>query len=208
MKEKYLIITAHPDDAEIAAGGTLAKLAKNGCKVKNLIVSIPTEVEIRKIEAKKSSNILGIEHEFLDVDHPCTVEDISLFQLTTKIDEKISEFQPDVIITHWDNDSHQDHRILSNVVQTCLRKYNCDLYLFEQINQGNIIKSNQFTPNIYVDISDFMNLKLDSIKEHKSQMTGYMTHYLEDVLKLGLWRGHQSKTTYAECFRLVIKSEL
>ncbi|RPE06721.1 PIG-L deacetylase family protein [Paenibacillus polymyxa] len=206
--KRILIFTAHPDDAEISMGGTIMKLINKGCIIKNIIVSIPNNVDIRIQETKLSSEFMKIEYEFFDTNFPCGVEDISKYELVNKFDNYIEEFKPDAIFTHWEKDSHQDHRILSDVVKSCFRKFKCDFYYFEQTNQSNIIKSNEFTPNIYVDITDYLENKIKALSMHKSQLKGYMAHYLDDLIKLAEWRGHQINTKYAETFKLVNKQEI
>ncbi|GGG18970.1 PIG-L deacetylase family protein [Paenibacillus aceti] len=206
--KRVLILTAHPDDAEIAMGGTILKLVDKGCIIKNIIVSIPNNVDIRKIETKMSSEFMGIDYEFFDTNFPCGVEQISKYELVSKLDGYIAVFNPDAIFTHWNKDSHQDHRILSESVISCFRKHKFDLYYFEQTNQSNFIKSNEFTPNVYVDITDYLENKVKAFSMHQSQLKGYMAHYLQDLIKLAEWRGYQMNAKYAETFQLVNKKEI
>lgn len=46
--EKILLVTAHPDDAEISMGGTIRKLLNQGHYIINIIFSIPSNIEVRK----------------------------------------------------------------------------------------------------------------------------------------------------------------
>ncbi|MDQ0173378.1 PIG-L deacetylase family protein [Paenibacillus tundrae] len=207
IKKRNLIITAHPDDAEITMGGTIKKMTTLGHEVKNLIICLPSEPEIRIDEAKKSAKLLGMDVEFLEKNKTSIAEDHTLFYLITKLDRVIEEYQPDSIYTHFIKDSHQDHRIVAQAVLTCFRKHKCDLLSFEQINQNNLITSNQFIPNLYVDISEYFQEKIKSLEIHKSQMVGHMTHYLIDVEKLAEWRGHQSGNRYAESFLIIHKKD-
>ncbi|WHX50777.1 PIG-L deacetylase family protein [Paenibacillus woosongensis] len=207
--KKYLIVTAHPDDAEITMGGTIKKLTSEGHKVMTIIASIPTNnVEVRKSEAIRSADYLDMEVKFLDTSYPCTVEDYTMIGLITQLDKIIEDFQPDAIFTHSIDDSHQDHRIISQAVQACFRKYMCDVYNFEQTNQSNLINSNRFIPDLYIDISEHFESKLNALRMHASQLAGYMVHYVSDIKKLAEWRGYQYGTKYAETFKTVFKKEL
>lgn len=207
IMKNILLFTSHPDDAEIAMGGTIMKFVDQGFRVKNIIASIPFLVDIRKKETELSSAYMNIEYEFL-AENPFGVEGTSIYQLVEKFDKFIEEYQPDMIFTHYDQDSHQDHRLVSKAVQVCLRKFKCDLYFIEQTNQSNLLKSNNFVPNTYVDISDYLEKKMEAFKFHQSQLKGYMKHYLDDIKMLAQWRGYQINTTYAESFKLLLKREI
>ncbi len=207
-ENKILIISAHPDDAELAMGGTISKFIEKGYKVKNLIVSIPNKPSIRKEEAQLSAKLLKMETEFLFDDYPKGVEHYSSYELITALEPKILEFNPKIIFTHWDEDSHQDHRILSLAVQSCLRLKKCSLYFFEQINQQNVFISGKFSPNTYIDITSYIDVKVESIKVHNSQIGPENSRYLNDVINLNKWRGHQMDTEYAESFKLVFQNNL
>lgn len=206
--KKCLLFMAHPDDAEIAMGGTIAKLVHQGNLVKNVIVSIPDYVDVRKQEVELASRLLNVEYAFCDNPVPCQVEEIAFSALVRTFDRLVEEFGPDIVFTHWDSDSHQDHKIVSQATQIVSRKHAFDLYFVEQINQRNVVRSNKFAPNTYVDISQFLDKKLDAIKCYASQLTGYMNHYLGDAAVLAQWRGHQINTRYAEAFEQVIRREI
>ncbi|RAZ73463.1 PIG-L deacetylase family protein [Planococcus halotolerans] len=198
-----LIITAHPDDAEIGMGGTALKNVKSGNRVINIISCLPHPGNIRRKEAIESANLLGIECVFLDENMNEAVEHYEYIELVTLFDNLIEKYKPDIIYTHWDEDSHQDHRIISNSVQSCLRKNLFSLYFFEQINQKNPLKGSAFTPNVFVDITDYYYYKYNAFLLHKSQNSGNTAHYAKDMEKLASWRGNQIGVEKAEAFKLV-----
>ena len=59
--QTVLAIGAHPDDLELAIGGTLARLARNGARVVMAVVSVPADFETRRSEAARAAEILGCE---------------------------------------------------------------------------------------------------------------------------------------------------
>jgi len=63
-----IVFGAHPDDAEIGAGGIISKLIKNGSKVLLVIATIPNNKEVRTQEAQNASDILGCELNILNLD--------------------------------------------------------------------------------------------------------------------------------------------
>src|SRR5687767_10518587 len=81
-----LAIGAHPDDIELAIGGTLARLAGNGARVVMAVVSIPAEFDTRRDEALRAAQILGCELRFL-LDQGCArIDDVKNYQLVGMLD--------------------------------------------------------------------------------------------------------------------------
>lgn len=208
MMKKILLVTAHPDDAEISMGGTIRKLLNQGHYIINIIFSIPSNIKVRKQEAMESSKNFGYEVQFSKYSEGKNVEDIPMHILIKELDEIIEKINPDEVYTHWMNDSHQDHQKLSKVVRSCFRKKQFTLYEFEQINQNNNIAANQFHPNIYSDITEFMEDKKRMITLFQSQLSGYMGHYLVNAEHIGSWRGSQVNCKYAETFLLIFSIEV
>lgn len=206
--KKILLVTAHSDDAEISMGGTIRKLLSQGHQIINLIFSIPSNVKVRKEEAVAAALNFGYEVQFSQHCEGSNVEDIPYHHLIKELDCIIEKVNPDEVYTHWMHDSHQDHRKLSNVVRSSFRKKQFTLYEFEQINQQNNIAANQFHPNVYSDITEFMNDKIRMISFFESQLMGYTNHYLENTEHMANWRGSQVNCQYAETFLLVFSKEL
>ena len=152
---KVLFLGAHPDDIEIGCGGTIIDLLKhyNNAEIYWVVFS---GNEIRKKEAIKSANAFlkdiekktVIQKSFKENHFPYNGEKIRQVFSTVK-----SKFNPDVIFTHYRNDFHQDHRIISELTLNTFRdniileyeipKYDGDLskpQIFSPINK-NILKS-------------------------------------------------------------------
>src|SRR2546426_12737828 len=100
-------------------GGTIARYAKEGHEVLMAVCMVPNHVKRRNGEIGRASEILGAKSKVLklNLDHKI---------LTRKIvgifDEVIGNFNPDVIYTHWNHDSYQDHRIISEAVFATARR--------------------------------------------------------------------------------------
>ena len=60
-------------------------------------------------------------------------------RLIKEIDEIIKDASPDVVYTHWNHDSHQDHFVVSNATIAATRRNICSLYMYEQIIPGGIV---------------------------------------------------------------------
>lgn len=160
-KDRILIVLAHPDDAEICFGGTIARLRRDGKNVRTVIATngnkgmhegnYSTE-EFRKIRLdsqKKAGLKLGLkEEEIFNLDIPDGEVEASIENIE-KVVYHLREFQPQIIITHnpfelindfdkeirWIN--HRDHRKLAELVFDATYPYCRDNgYFPQQIEDG------------------------------------------------------------------------
>lgn len=182
MKLDILVIAAHPDDAELACSGTIASQIAKGYKVGILDLTkgemgTRGTPELRMQESEESSRILGISVRenigFKDIffkdDDPHRLEIIKI----------IRKYQPEIVLANAVSDRHPDHgkggAVASNACfMSGLRKIETTLdgivqdpwrpkYVYHYI-QNNYIK-----PDFVVDITDFWETKIESIKAFKSQ---------------------------------------
>jgi LmbE family N-acetylglucosaminyl deacetylase len=196
---KIVAFGAHPDDIEIGASGTLAKHAINKDKVLMVVVTIPRHRKERIKESKESAKILNAELMILDLD-PYKLEFNR--QLVEKFDEIIKNISPDIIFTHWNHDSHQDHYTVSKATIAAARENNCSLYMYEQIIPGGIVPYS-FRAQYFVDISNFITTKMESIAAYKSETKKHGNWWLEGIKGRAITRGYQIHTLYAEAFEVV-----
>lgn len=210
---KIIAIGAHGDDIELACGGTLAEAVKLGHQVSMILVtgggsSDHNNVKIRdqkeaQKEAYAAAEILGVSDlhilGYKDTEVPYSVD------LISKIDSIISEFNPDIIFTHFVFDTHQDHIRTAHSTISAARRQNTIL-LYEPINpsgQGYM----PFRPQFYMDITSAIDLKIDSLKAHKSQYEKYTDKWIDAVVARAKFRGFEMGVDYAECFE-VVRAEL
>ena len=108
----------------------------------------------------------------------------------------MSMIKPDIVVTHYPNDSHQDHRNISAIVKSAARR-NCNLVYFDSYS------SIGFEANLYVDISEFADGKVNLLKHFKSQITKYADRNIDFVRKALLTNevnGYESECPFAEGF--------
>ena len=180
-----LVIGAHPDDAELCVGGTIAKLTKEGRTV--VLVDCTRgekgtrgNPEIREIEAQNAAKLLGvalrINLEMKDgfIEHN--------YENLYKIVSVIRRFRPKIILTHPWFERHPDHEAVHKLFRDALFK--SGLKKFETEFEGKIQEvyrtrriycynqAYQFPklPDFFVDISDVHDLKIDAIKAFSSQV--------------------------------------
>jgi len=214
-----LAIGCHPDDVEIACSGTLAKCVKRGDKVTVCHVANgnmgheiikPDELrEMRANEAKKAGSLAGIEVVTLDIGdllpNGCDIGQ------RDKVAELIIKVQPDFIITHGPDDYMPDHREVSKLVfdasfvasvpQYCNGTKAAVTPIYYMDNLAGM----GFLPTEYVDITDELELKLEMLECHESQLKWMRDHdgidFAEFVRTCSRFRGLQCGVQYAEGFR-------
>lgn len=180
-----LVIDAHPDDAEISCGGTIAKLTSAG---KTVAVVDCTRGEmgtrgnpdLRLHEAMNASKILKLSHRINLGMMDGFIEESpdSLYQIITYI----RQFRPKMIMTHPAFDRHPDHEAVNSLVRNALFKSGLTKIHTELDGIGQevyrtrklfcFMGSYQFErkPDFYVDISDFNDAKMKAIEAFSSQV--------------------------------------
>ena len=197
QKATILAIGAHPDDIEFGCGGTIIKYTERGHR---LFLNIMTEgglgakTDIRLEEQEASKAILGAEDIFWggykDTHLVVNVE------LIGKIEKVIKKVKPDFIFCNFPDDTHQDHRHLSQAVMSATR-YIRNVLFYEGPTTQN------FKPHVFVDIADTLDKKIQALKAHNSQV---MKTNIEDLSIVEVarssanFRGIQGRVKFAEAF--------
>jgi LmbE family N-acetylglucosaminyl deacetylase len=202
-KLKILITGAHPDDPETGCGGSILKFTEQGHDVVALYLtrgeagipgtSYKKAAKIRTDEAKKACDILHAKPVFagqvdgnteITKEHYKTVKDL------------IKKEDPDLVFTHWPIDSHRDHRITSTLVYDAWlelgRKF--DLLYYEVLTGE---QSQNFNPDLYIDISSVEKKKEKACLCHQSQNPEEVYAYHK---KMSSFRGLEFNCTHAEAF--------
>ena len=182
MKLDILAIGAHPDDVELGCGATIAKEISLGKKVGILDLTkgelgTRGSVEIREKEAFKAAKILGVSiRENLGFADGFFVNDKE-HQL--KIIEIIRQYQPDIVLCNAKEDRHIDHSKGSQLVSDAC--FLSGLRKVETENNGvrqnawrpkhvyHYIQWKNSEPDFVVDVSGFINAKLEAVKAYSSQ---------------------------------------
>lgn len=211
-KQNILCIGAHPDDIELAMGGTCLKLRSEGHRVKilDLTNGEPTpdgSVEKRLAEAQKAAELLDCERETLPLPNRYLEANLENRRLLA---EKIRLFQPDMMFTHYGEDNHPDHMAAFQLVKEArfhakLSKtdmagepwYCQRLFCFYPYHQKLVMP-----PDFCVDISPVFEKKKELMKCFQSQFGRLGLEYMENVLDQynGFW-GQMSYVRHAEPFK-------
>ncbi len=226
--ERALIVTAHPDDAEFLAGGTIAKICDMGLSVTLCVATSgdkgtrdaslrPQELAaIREAEQRAAAKVLGLARcifwgmpdGFLKETH----------ELRGQVVRLIRELRPDLMIT-WDGHrpgfNHIDHRVIGRAVRDALYPAAHDpLYYPEHAGDGlgphrsaELLLAGAHDPDYHVDISAYLERKVDAVLCHTSQIDGrsrdeLLKRYRGDAKSRRETR-HRTGYDFAESFRRI-----
>lgn len=195
---RVLAFGAHPDDLEVGAGGLLARLSDQGAIVTMAIVSIPSQAEQRKAEARAAADLIEADLFVIYEDKPCRVEDIPMHELVRRFDQIVGDVRPDLVITHSANDLHWDHGLVNRATVSALRRTPCDLLAF--LSSPEMNAQSRSLGNCFADISGYVEAKLDAIACHKSQLPKLD---LESSRDLARAMGRISGYEYAEAYEVL-----
>ena len=195
---RFLCLGAHCDDIEIGCGGTLLTLVGSRRKIEVLWV-VFTSDPIRKKEALISAEafLKGISssvaiHDFRDGFLPYFGG-----ELKECFERLKGEFQPDVILTHYRHDLHQDHRLISELTWNTFRSH---LILEYEIPKYD---GDFGSPNLFVPLDESVcSRKINTILSAYQSQNGkhwFRSELFSSILRL---RGMEAnaRTGYAEGF--------
>jgi len=190
---RLLIIGAHPDDADYAAGGTAALYAAGGNVVRMVSLTNgdaghhaqpgPKLALRRRAEAAAAGAVIGAAYDLFDIHDG---ELLPTLENRAKVIHLIRSFEPDIIFTHRPNDYHPDHRYTSQLVQDAaymitvpavvpgtqhLMKNPVIMYLPDEFQ-----KPYPFQPTVAVDVGPVLNTIVDMLHCHESQFYEWLPY--------------------------------
>ncbi|MDI5963969.1 PIG-L deacetylase family protein [Streptomyces sp. SL13] len=205
---RVLAVVAHPDDAEIAAGGTLAVLADAGAEVMTLVLAMPEAppgAHERRAAAEQAAEVLGCTLRWAADGVHRQVSELGEVRAVALIDEVVGEFAPSLVITHWDGDSHADHVVTARAVQAAGRNARYDLY---QFRPGEIRTPAfaRFRPTAFVDIGAVADRKSAALAPYAKSRPGFRPLDLDAIERVDAMHGAMAGCERAEGFAVARQS--
>ena len=197
--DRVMVVMAHPDDAEFAAGGTIAKLVRDGREVSYVVVTNGNKgsgdravtperlARIREEEQRAAARTLGVARvEFLGYEDG-EVEDTRALRL--EVTRRIRRWRPDLIIAQSPERAytnffawHRDHRITGGIVLDCVYPLVRDHMAFPEllpdlephkVREVHLVQWEQ--PRLVVDVTATIDAKLAAVACHASQVGDWKT---------------------------------
>lgn len=213
-----LVIAPHHDDEVLGCGGTIAKF----CKEKNNVyVAILTKgcsplyadekVEEVRMHTLKSHRYLGIK-DTLFCDFPAAKLDmVHHADVNKKLSDLVIQLNPDMMFIPFSSDIHLDHQcvFLSSLVAARPNRpvYPKKIYAYETLSETNWnapYLTSAFHPNAFIDISDYLKMKLIAFSMHREQAKEFPhERSLKTIEALATLRGSTVHRTAAEAFVII-----
>lgn len=215
---KVLVVSPHPDDETLGAGGTIMRLISEGHKVYwlNMTCIKPNQkcfskemIEKREIQLKEISEYYFFS-KIYHLNLPTTeLDNCNANDVIGRITEIMHEVRPQLLILPDYNDAHSDHKKTFEWCYVCSKNFRFPF--IKQIMTMEILSETDFgrpeapfTPNYFVDISDFMEKKIKAMQIYDTELGNPpFPRSLENIKALATTRGATAGVRYAEAFRLV-----
>ncbi len=214
---KIMVVSPHPDDETLGAAGTLLRYKAEGNQIYWLNITNIEKSDNWNNEfiEKRKRQIEAVCHfyqfaGFYDLGfEPTTLESIDKSCIIKKISECFQKVQPEWIIIPDGNDAHSDHKMVYECCLVCSKVFRYPY--IKRITSMEIISEtdfgrpeNPFIPNLYIDISDYMDKKIEILKIYDSEMGEKpFPRNMDAVRALGTLRGGIMGSIYAEAFKLI-----
>lgn len=215
MNKVVLVVAAHSDDEALGCSGTMAKHIGAGDKVHVLFMTNGVDARgegeetnnERENSALEAMNILRVT-SMQNLDFPDNrMDTVALLDVTKAIEEKIAELHPEIVYTHHLGDLNIDHQITHKAVMTACRPTPnfCvkEIYAFEVLSSTEWQTPNNmpFIPNMFVDISPYINLKKSVLEAYGQEMREQPhSRSIANVLRKSAVNGNLIGCAYAEAF--------
>lgn len=214
---KIAVISPHPDDETLGAGGFLLKHRKEGNQIYWINMTDVNEnqgwdssfIKYRKRQIEQICEFYKFD-KFYNLKYPpCTLENVNKHELLSGYGKCIQEIQPDCIVLPNPQDAHSDHLITYEVGMSCSKifryPYIKKILTMEILSETDFSKNAEaFAPNYFVDISEYIEDKIAALKIYDTELgKAPFPRNIEAVRALALLRGGMSGSHYAEAFKII-----
>lgn len=214
MKDKILVIAPHTDDEVLGVGGTMARLAAEGAEVCVAIVTqgySAEEIESDRQEALAAHQLLGVKQTIFLPLPAANLDTVPHRDINRHLNEVIQNIQPEVLYIPFTGDLHVDHQkvFLSALVAARPNRPGAPraIYAYETLSETNWnapYLAPNFVPNVFVDISSYLETKIQAMQRYASQIKPFPNERSEESLRaLATLRGSTVRCFAAEAFVLV-----
>lgn len=217
--KNVIVISAHPDDELLGAGGTLLKHKKCGDNLAWVIITGVDEtngftkerVRTRELEISQVADGIGFSKVY-KLNYPTMGLNPEIVnEMIPKISIIFTEFEPEVVYVMNRSDAHSDHRYTFDAVAACTKSFRYPfikkVLMYECISETEFapqLPEKVFIPNYFVDVSDFQSDKIKLMQIYKSELSAHpFPRSVTNINALATFRGATVGVNFAEAFQIV-----
>lgn len=212
-----LVISPHPDDETLGAGGTLLKLKELGHKLYWFnVTNMKTEygykqerVDERNAEIEAVKDAYSFDGFWNLELEPARVDKYDMGDLVSQFKVVFDEIKPELLLVPYRYDVHSDHRVIFDAVYSCTKSFRAP-YLKTVLSMEILSETDQaqqesgFVPNVFINIDGYVEKKIEIMKIYKSEMDVAPFPRNENAIKgLAAYRGAAGYYNNCEAFYLV-----
>lgn len=214
-----LVIAPHPDDETLGCGGTLLRHKNDGDDIHWLIVTeITTErgftqqrIDKRAEEINQAADLYGFASVSKLGFPTARLDTVPVEKMVQKIGETIHSIRPDIVYLPYPGDIHSDHKFVFDSGMSCTKWFRYPfikrILVYETLSETELginPSNTKFSPNVYVDITDFLDRKIGIMKVFQSEIGEFPFPRSDQAIRaLSAYRGASSGFQFAEGFMLI-----
>ncbi len=210
-----MIVAPHPDDETLGAGGYILKQKQLGNQVFILNMTHMKEdygysterIRMRDEEIKKMITAYALDGFYNLNLRPAGLDNYSESEIIVEISQIIKKIKPSIIVLPYRFDVHSDHRVTFDLCYSCTKTFRYPYIkkiLMMEVLSETEYAINVFQPNYFVDISDYIEKKIEILKIFKSEIKERPFPRSEEVVKANsMLRGTMAGVCHAEAFVLL-----
>lgn len=218
---KILIVATHPDDETLGAGGYMLRAKAEGKEVHVLNITDMTadygyseekiQERTKEIETMiKAYDLNGYYNLRLQ---PANLDTYSSSELIDRVSKVFKEVEPNIVILPYHKDVHSDHRVIFDICYSCTKSFRYPfikkILMMETPSETDFAFFEEaFKPNYFVDITDYIDKKVEIAKIFKSEIGEHPFPRSEkNIRAYGTIRGVVAGVEAAEAFVLLKEIE-
>lgn len=216
MNKIVLVVAAHTDDEALGCGGTMARHVAEGDTVHTVFLADGVSsrqddddgaLDERQQAAERAQQILGVSStNYLGLPDN-RLDSLALLDIVQPLEALIERLQPEIIYTHHFGDLNIDHRRTHEAVMTACRPLPGatvkEILTYEVMSstEWNSAGRTPFIPNLYIDISDYLDIKQQALEAYALEMrSAPHSRNIEHIAYLAKHHGHCVGMQAAEAF--------
>jgi len=216
---QIIVVAPHPDDETLGCGGTLLRHKNEGHDIHWLIVTSVKEedgyncevVDNRRLEIDKVREAYGFTSVSELKFSTAKLDVYPKSDLIADISSVFNQIKPDTLYLPYRNDVHSDHEIVFDVAISCTKSFRYpyikNVLVYETLSETEFTArpdSNSFKPNCWIEISNYLEQKIDIMRIFKSEINEHPFPRSESNIRaLATLRGATAGVNAAEAFMIV-----